>query len=141
MAFLVSYTCAVSNKTISGFLDKKICSIISLLLLVFIGLRMICEAFPKRDDNLDSFNIISSKEAIIVGLALALDNTGSYISSGLISYRPFMISIPYFVISFIIFYFSNFITKFTSKLNIDNKAAIISGVLMIALGLTQLLNQ
>ena len=102
---------------------------------------MICEAFPKRDDNLDSFNIISSKEAIIVGLALALDNTGSYISSGLISYRPFMISIPYFVISFIIFYFSNFITKFTSKLNIDNKAAIISGVLMIALGLTQLLNQ
>lgn len=141
MAFLVSYICAVSGKAMSSFLNEKTCSIISASLLVFMGSRMIYQAFQNRDDNLDKFNIISDKEAITVGIALALDDVGSSISSGLIGYGPFMISIPYFVISFIIFYLANFSTKFTSKLNIDNKATIISGVLMIALGLAQLLTQ
>lgn len=141
MAFLVSYICAVSGKAMSSFLNEKTCSVISVSLLVFMGLRMIYEAFRKKDDNLDKSNIISNKEAITVGIALSLDDVGSSISSGLIGYGPFMISIPYFIISFIIFYLANFSTKFTSKLNIDNKATIISGILMIALGLTQLLNQ
>lgn len=140
MTFIVSYIFAVSGKSMSIFLNEKTCSIISVSLLVFMGLRMIHQAFEKRDDNLDKFNIISNKEAITIGIALSLNDVGSSINYGLIGYNPFMISAPYFVISFIIFYLATFSTKFTSKLNIDNNTTIISGILMISLGLAQLLN-
>jgi putative Mn2+ efflux pump MntP len=138
MAFAVSFVSSLSGGIISHFLNERICTIISMLLLVSMGLRMIYQSFSEKDDNdLEKYNVISNKEAITVGIILALDDVGSSVSSGLIGYGPFMVSMPYFVISFIIFSLANYGAGFVSKLNIGKKATIVSGILMILMGALQ----
>ena len=138
MAFIVSFISSLLGGIISHFLNENTCTLISVFLLVFMGSRMIYEAYKKNDSDLEKYNIISNKEAIIVGTALAIDDVGSSVSSGLIGYGPFMVSLPYFIISFIIFFFANYGSRFIRKLNIGKKAAVISGFLMISIGILQL---
>jgi putative Mn2+ efflux pump MntP len=138
MAFAVSYISSLSGSVIAGFLNEEICTILSICILVFMGLTMIYQSFAKKDEDLEKFNIITNKEAITVGTLLALDDVGTSVSSGLVGYGAFMVSMPFFVISFIIFFLANFGTRFTSRLNIGKKATIVSGVLMIIMGLLRL---
>lgn len=138
MAFAVSFVSALSGDYISNFLNENTCNILSMLLLVIMGLRMIHQSFRKKEESLEKYSVISNKEAITVGIILALDDVGSSVSSGLIGYSAFMVSIPFFVISFIFFFLANFSTRFISRLNIGKKATIVSGILMILLGILRL---
>lgn len=138
MAFAVSFVSALSGDIISGFLSQQMCTVISMSLLIFMGSRMIYQAFRKKDEDLDKYNIISNKEAIAVGTVLALDDVGSSVSSGLIGYGAFMVSLPFFVISFIIFSLANYGGKFVRRLNIGKKATVVSGILMILMAVFQL---
>jgi putative Mn2+ efflux pump MntP len=139
MAFTVSYVASLSGSIAARFLNEETCTILSVAILTFMGARMIYESFAKKEEEDPKlYNIISNKEAITVGTLLALDDVGSSVSSGLVGYGPFMVSAPFFLISFIIFFLANFGTKFTSKLNIGRKATIISGALMIVMALLRL---
>jgi putative Mn2+ efflux pump MntP len=102
MAFLVSFVSSLSGDFISRFLNDKTCAILGFAILALMGSNMIYKAFRKKDDNedLEKYNIISNKEAITVGTLLALDDVGSSVSSGLIGYGAFMVSMPFFIISF-----------------------------------------
>ena len=139
IAFVVSFISAISGGILSHFLNEQTASIISMLLLVFMGARMIYQSlFNKKDDQLEIVRIIGYKESITVGTVLALDDVGSSVSSGLIGYGPFIVSLPYFIVSFIIFFLANYGTSFFLKLNIGKKATIIAGVLMILMGILRL---
>lgn len=139
MAFAVSFISSLSGGAISHFLNENTCTILSMSILILMGLRMIYHSFDKKDNNdLKKYNIITNTEAITVGILLALDDIGSSVSSGLLGYGPIMVSLPYFIISFIIFFLANYGTKFTAKLNIGRKATIISGIMMILMGILQL---
>jgi putative Mn2+ efflux pump MntP len=139
MAFVVSYVSTISGSIAARFLNERTCTILSVAILTFMGARMIYEAFSKKEEEDPKlYNIISNKEAITVGTLLALDDVGSSVSSGLVGYGPVIVSLPFFIISFIIFFLANYGTKFTSKLNIGRKATIVSGALMIVLGLLRL---
>ena len=140
MAFAVSFVSSLSASIVSRFLEEKTCTFISVSLLVFMGSRMIYQSFRRNDIDLERYGTISYKEAITVGTVLAIDDVGSSVSSGLIGYGPFIVSIPYFIISFIIFFLANYGSKFVRKLNIGQKYTMISGLLMILMGILQLIN-
>lgn len=138
MAFAISFVSSLSGGIISNYLSEETCTLISVVLLVSMGLRMIYQSFRTKDKDLEKYSIISNKEAIAVGTILAIDDVGSSVSSGLIGYGPFMVSLPYFIISFIIFFLANYGSNFVRKLNIGGKATLISGFLMILMGILQL---
>jgi len=138
LAFIVSFLSSLLGQFISYFLNDTECSIISMFLLVLMGTRMIYTSFSKKKNN-DSNNIkeLEYKEALYVGIALALDDISSSVSSALIGYSPFMVSFPYFIISLIIFFSGNYSVKFITKLNLGNKPTIAAGALMIFIGISQ----
>jgi putative Mn2+ efflux pump MntP len=138
LAFIVSYLASLFGQLISYFFNDKECSIISMILLILMGTRMIYTSFSKKNDNeLNKVNELNYKEALSIGIALALDDISSSVSSALIGYSPFMVSFPYFIISLAIFFSGNYVLKFVTKLNIGNKPTIIAGVLMILIGISQ----
>lgn len=138
LAFIVSFLASFSGQFISYFLSDNECSIISMLLLVLMGTRMIYTSFSKKKNNdLNSLKELNYKEALSVGIALALDDVGSSVSSGLIGFSPFMISLPYFIISLAIFFSGNYALNFITKLNLGNKPTIVAGLLMILIGISQ----
>jgi putative Mn2+ efflux pump MntP len=141
MAFLVSFASSLSGEYVSAFFNEETCAVLSCVILVLMGSHIIYRSFRKEEENDDfnKYNIISNKEAITVGVILALDDVGSSVSSGLVGHGAFMVSIPFFIISFIMFFLANFGTRFTSKLKIGRKANAAAGVLMIIMGLLRLL--
>ncbi|WP_160680004.1 manganese efflux pump [Clostridium sp. C8-1-8] len=139
LAFFVSYLAAFLGDILSSFLSDTVCSIVSMAILIFMGIKMIYKSFKGKDSSDIEINSINYKEAISIGIVLALDDVGSSISSSLIGHSSFMIAFPYFIISMIIFILSDYGTKFFSKLKIGRKATIVSGAIMILMGLLQLI--
>lgn len=138
LAFIVSFIAALSGQLLSNFLSDDECSIISMLLLTLMGIKMIYSSFfNKKDDNLNNVREIGYKEAFSIGVALALDDVSSSVSSALLGYNAFLISLPYFLISLIIFLSGNYALKFISKVNVGNKPTLIAGILMILIGVSQ----
>ncbi|MGK0467047.1 manganese efflux pump MntP [Clostridium sp.] len=137
LAFAVSFVASLSGQFISHFLSVEICSIISMLLLVFMGVKMIYSSVYKNNTDFHRYKELEYKEAFTVGAALAFDDIGSSISAALIGYSPFMISFPFFIISLGIFFLGNYALKYTTKFNLGNKPTIVAGGLMILLGISQ----
>ncbi len=138
LAFAVSFIASLSGQFISTFLNDEECSIISMLLLVLMGIKMIYSSLSKKqNDNFDKVKELSYKDAFSIGIALALDDVSSSVSSALIGYSAFMVSLPYFIISLAIFFSGNFALRFITKLNIGNKPTILAGLLMIIIGISQ----
>jgi putative Mn2+ efflux pump MntP len=142
-AFLVSYLSGLSGEFISKFLTEETSAVIAFGILVLMGANMIYHAFKKDHETEASeeaakLNVVSNKEAIIVGTILALDDVGSSVSSGLIGHGPFMIAFPFFILSFIMFFLANYGARYTSKWKIGKKATAISGTIMILLGILRL---
>lgn len=139
LAFSVSLISSLFGHFVSNFLSEEACSIISMLLLVLMGARMIFSCFSKKKNIvLNREKELEYKETFSVGAALAFDDIGSSVSSALIGYSPFMISFPFFIISLAIFFFGNYAIKYTTKYNLGDKPTIVAGVLMIILGISQI---
>lgn len=138
LAFIVSYLAALFGQLISQYLNETECTIISMLLLVLMGIRIIYTSFSKNKNNdLSMIKELNYKEALSIGIALALDDISSSVSSALVGYSAFMTSFPYFIISLVIFFSSNYTLKFITKFNLGNKPTIIAGILMILIGIFQ----
>jgi putative Mn2+ efflux pump MntP len=139
LAFIVSFIASLSGQFISSFLSDEECSVVSMLLLVLMGIKMIYTSFSKgkNSHDLNKVKELGYKEAFSIGIALAFDDISSSVSSALIGYSAFMVSFPYFIISLVIFFFGNYALKFVTKLNVGNKPTIIAGVLMIMIGILQ----
>lgn len=140
LAFAVSFVSSLTGVIVSKYIGDDTAAIISMFLLSGMGIRMIYEAFHESEDEgkINSIKVIGYKEAFLVGIVLALDDVPSSISSGLVGYDAFMVSMPYFVISFLIFFLGNYGIKFFTKLKIGKKANIIAGSLMIIMGISQI---
>lgn len=136
LAFIVSYISALFGQLISYFLSDTQSAFISMLLLVLMGIRIIYTSFSKKNHNdLNNVKDLSFKEALSVGIALAIDDVSSSVSSALIGYGAFMTSFPYFIISLVIFFSSNYTGRFFTKFNFGNKPTIVAGILMILIGI------
>ncbi|GKU27622.1 manganese efflux pump MntP family protein [Clostridium folliculivorans] len=138
IAFFVSYIAAISGSIISSFLSDNVCTMLSVIILVVMGSKMIIKSIIEKDEDEYKVKNIKYSEVISIGLVLALDDVGSSVSSGLSGYSAFAISLPYFIISIMIFMLSDYGTRLFGKLKIGKKATIISGAVMILMGLLEL---
>lgn len=149
MAFAVSFISSFSGGIISQFLSEDVCSVLSMLLLSYMGLKLMLTPYIKNKDHtmskneyaigIDKSNSLSYREAISVGTALALDDIGGSVSIGLIGYNPFMVGLAFFIVSYLIFLSGNYIIKFASKLKLGNKPTLIAGLVLIIIGISQVI--
>ena len=161
ITFAISYLAAISGTMISDSVGKHFSSILALLIFVAIGVWMILEQYLKqrRNKNLeqnDDANIleilsnpekadmdhskhIDFKEATLLGIALSLNNVGGGLSAGMIGLNSFLVGILSAVLSFAALWAGNYVADFFVSRNISDRAAVVGGILMIAIGIGQVL--
>ena len=164
ITFFISYFAAFSGTMITGFFGKQLSSIIAMLLLAAIGSYMILEQYIRRvkkdpDEEADRENAssilqvlvkpenadmdrskhIDFKEATILGIALSINNVGGGLSAGMMGLSSLLVGLLSAVISFMALWSGNYIAEFFIKWNISNKATVVAGLVLIAIGINQVM--
>lgn len=163
ITFIISSFAAFLGATISGLIDKKLCSYISMFLLIIIGLWIIIDSQIKKRKNsvestttkksknlltildkpecadLDNSKEIDFKEATLLGVALSINNIGGGISAGMIGLNSFYVGLLSAIISFLALFTGNYLTKIFNKFDFGSKTTIISGIILILIGIKQIL--
>ncbi len=161
ITFVISFLAAFSGKTISGALGRQFSSIIAMVLLTAIGSWMILEPYVKkwRSENrsrknsqnisdillnpehadMDNSKHIDFKEATLLGIALSLNNVGGGLSAGMLGLDAFLVGFLSAVLSFVALWAGNYVSAFFIRLNIADKATVVAGLLLIAIGIEQIL--
>jgi putative sporulation protein YtaF len=93
---------------------------------------------PENAD-LDDSKHIDFKEATVLGVALSINNVGGGLSAGMIGLNSFLVGFLSAVLSFVALWAGNYVAEFFIRRNISNKAAVVGGILLIAIGIEQLL--
>lgn len=158
ITFIISLIAACTGSKISHILGNKFASIFSMLILVVVGLSIMLEpTFTKKknakkdktslshvlnnpeDADMDNSLNIDFKEATILGIALSINNIGGGISAGMIGLNYIFVGFFSAIISYISLWLGNYLTAFLSRWNLKDKAAIISGIMLILIGIKQIL--
>jgi putative sporulation protein YtaF len=162
ITFIISSLAAFSGSFISKMLNKNTASIISMVLLIIIGLWIIIEPYThknkKESDDIDiknsniydilvnpekadkdKSNDIDFKEATFLGIALSINNVGGGLSAGMIGLNAFFVGFFSAVISFLALFAGNYITDFFKRWNLEKRATILSGLILILIGIKQVL--
>ncbi len=163
ITFIISGFAAFSGTLITGVLSKQWASVISMLLLTAIGLWIIVEPYMKRSSSFlkafqqesgasiwhimmkpekadkDDSKHLDFKEATVLGIALSINNIGGGLGAGMIGLNSFWVGFFSAVISFLALWGGNYITDYFTRWNIGNKATVIAGLVLIAIGLEQIL--
>ena len=160
---VISSFAAFSGTMISGFVSKRFSSIIAMSLLTAIGLWMIAEPYLKKDNespgdsgqengknvlrimmkpeyaDKDHSKHIDFKEATVLGVALSINNIGGGISAGMIGLSPFWVGLLSAVINFLALWTGNYIAGIFTAWNLSQKATVVAGIILIAIGIEQII--
>ena len=163
ITFVISFFAAYSGSIISAIVSKQLSSVIAMLLLTAIGLWMILEPYLRKGNNstseslqdnkthfghvlidphkadMDNSKHIDFKEATFLGIALSINNVGGGISAGMIGLNSFWAGLFSAVHSFISLWAGNYVAEFFIKWNLSKKAAVVAGLLLIAIGIEQII--
>jgi putative sporulation protein YtaF len=163
ITFFISFMAAYSGTILSGILSKQMSSVIAMLLLAAIGSWMILEPYIKKSDHhakepnrenktgvlevlvkpekadMDNSRHIDFKEATLLGIALSINNVGGGVSAGIIGLNSFWVGLLSAVLSFLALWSGNYIAEFFVKWNIADKAAVVAGIVLIAIGIEQII--
>jgi len=163
ITFVISFFAALSGTMISGVMSKQLSSLIAMLLLTFIGVWMIAEPYLKKDygcagesigsdkkkashvllhpehADLDGSKHIDFKEATLLGIALSINNIGGGLSAGMIGLNSFWVGLLSAVLSFLALWAGNYIADFFIRWNLSQKASVVAGVILIAIGIEQVI--
>lgn len=160
ITFFIATLAALAGSRISSFFDEGVSSMISMLLLAGIGIWIIREQFVKPRDNAgdkqagnkkallnilrkpeyadaDGSKEIDFKEAAVLGIALSLDNIGGGFSAGMMGLNMFYMGLMSGLVSFLALWTGNYISVYLNKYGLGKKAAVISGIALILIGLKQ----
>lgn len=161
ITFFISGFSTYCGSALSGLINPKICSVFSMLLLSGIGIWFIADFYiknmskkkrPDKDSDKTVINIITDpedpdidnskdidfKEAAFLGISLSLNNIGGSLSAGMIGLSGLLIGFLSAAISFLTLLAGNYLTDLFIKINLSKKAVIVSGLIMIAIGIKQL---
>ena len=161
ITFVISYNAAYSGTVMAGYLGKRFCSFLAMLILSGIGSYLIYRQYLKKmcqgefvqdsrkgichillkpeNADMDNSKHIDFKEATLLGIALSINNVGGGVSAGMIGLSPFWVGFLSALLSFVALWAGNHIAAFFIKWNLSNKATIAAGVLLIAIGIEQIL--
>jgi putative sporulation protein YtaF len=161
ITFVISSLSAFSGTIISSAFGKEISVYISMILLCIIGIWIIFGDYLSKilrrvkirneskkasihgilrnpeNADVDNSKFIDFKEATLLGVALSLNNIGGGLSAGMIGLNSFFIGILSALVSFLALWSGNYITAFFKKWNLDNKATVVSGIILIIIGIKQ----
>ncbi len=160
ITFVISYLAAYSGKAVSGSLGTRLSSILAMVILTSIGSWMILEPYIKKlwenRSESDSRNIgdillspekadkdnskhIDYKEATLLGIALSLNNVGGGLSAGILGVDALLVGFLSALLSFAALWAGNYVSAFFVRLHIAEKATVIAGLILIAIGIEQIL--
>ena len=163
ITFVISFFAVLLGGIVSEYLPKQVTSVIAMLLLTAIGLWMILEPYLRRKNHaiiesdrgnkksvfhvllnpenadMDKSKHIDFKEATLLGFALSINNVGGGVSAGMIGLNSFWVGLLSAVLSFLALWLGNYIAEVFIKLNVTNKATVVAGLLLIAIGIEQIL--
>jgi putative sporulation protein YtaF len=163
ITFVVSACAVASGTKLSGFLGKRDTSVAAMLLLTTIGSWMIFEEYVRKDAtdtakteakksrsilgvflkpanaDMDDSRSIEFKEATVLGIALSINNVGGGLSAGMIGLSPFWIGLLSAILSFVALWAGNFIAEYCTRHSFSKRPALVAGLLLIAIGITQIL--
>lgn len=163
ITFFISASAAYSGSVLSSVLNKQISSFISMLLLILIGLWIIFGDLIKKRSNpantfirgkrnniyhilkkpetadMDDSKTIDYKEATFLGIALSVNNVGGGLSAGMIGLNTLFVGFLSAVISFLSLWAGNYVTEFFNRWGFGNKATVLSGIVLIIIGMKQML--
>lgn len=160
ITFVISSLSAFSGTFISSILSKRIGAILSMLMLTIIGLWIILEPIIKARNQIDNsiknknliYNILENpesadidnskdidfKEATFLAIALSINNIGGSLSAGIIGLSPCFVGVFSAVLSFVALWSGNYLTAFLNRYKIGNKAVMLSGIVLIIIGIKQI---
>jgi putative sporulation protein YtaF len=162
ITFIISSLAAFSGSIASKLLNKNTASIISMVLLIGIGLWIIIEPYihkvkietddidsnstniydilvnPEKADK-DKSKDIDFKEATFLGIALSINDVGGGLSAGMIGLNFLFVGLFSATISFLALFAGNYITEFFKRWNLEKRATIFSGLILILIGIKQVL--
>ena len=163
ITFIFSSLSAFSGSILSKTLNHTVSSVLSMLMLVFIGLWIMLEPYfnkkrlvsVKNKDpykniiyniliepesaDVDHSKDINFKEATFLGIALSLNNIGGGLSAGMIGLNAFFVGFFSALLSFLALWAGNYLTEFLSKLNLTKGVNLIAGLLLILIGIKQIM--
>lgn len=93
---------------------------------------------PEKADR-DNSKHIDFKEATLLGIALSLNNVGGGLSAGILGVNAFLVAFLSAVLSFVALWAGNYVSALFIRLNIAEKATIVAGLVLIAIGIEQIL--
>lgn len=151
MSCLGTFGAMMFGKAIYHLVPKHLTNSLGSIVLICLGLWSLYEAFKTNNKNSyeqimdepdkidkDNSGIIDTKEALVLGLALAVNNIGMGIGASITGINLWITSLLTFVFSFVFIplgiflgqkYFSSLIGKF---------ASILSGIIIICLAIYEL---
>jgi putative sporulation protein YtaF len=157
LTFLVSAASAFAGRLLPGVMDGGLCKWIGMSLFVAMGIWFIADPFIKRRkkrrdeggiigilENPEAADANRSKdidfrEATMLGIALSIDNAGGSLTAGIIGLDPLLIGLLSAVFGFGALLLTRFISPFLRKLNLGNVAPLVSGGVLILIGIVQVL--
>jgi len=92
---------------------------------------------PQHAD-MDNSKHIDFKEGTLLGIALSINNVGGGLSAGMIGLNSFWVGLLSAVLSFLALWAGNYVAELFVKLNIAKRAAVVAGLLLIAIGIEQI---
>jgi putative sporulation protein YtaF len=160
ITFVISFGSAFSGAAALGSLGTQAASVIAMGLLVAIGSWMVLqtrkqawheEKPPERGTaspwtvllkphhaDSDASKHIDLKEGTVLGIALSINNIGGGLSAGIIGVNPFLVGLLSALVSFVALWAGNYTAEFFVKRRVTEKAAVVGGALLIAIGIKQL---
>lgn len=162
ITFFISMLSAASGTFILSILNKRICSILSMVMLITMGLWIILQHFLKRRNLYHSKNVnrnksliwnilsnpecadvdkskdINFKEATFLGIALSINNIGGSLSAGTIGLNSYFVGLFSAIVSFVALWSGNYLTIYLNRYNIENKSIMLSGIILIVIGIKQI---
>ena len=159
ITFVISFFAASSGAAAIGYFGTEAASVLAMVFLVAIGSWMILQAQkpawreekvsrngkaslwsvllkPHRAD-VDKSRHIDFKEGTVLGIALSINNIGGGLSGGIVGVNPFLVALLSALVSFIALWAGNYMAEFFIRGNITEKAGVVGGALLIAIGIKQ----
>ena len=143
--FMIVLVCSTIAILVGHFLSLLFSPAFSVLLgsslLIMLGIYNIYKGVKKSNTfvnfDIDNSNYIDNKEAVVLGLAVAVDASCVSMGAGIIGYISFIL--PVFMAVFHTFFVNcgNFVAKsVVERLNVpSNVLSIFSGILLILIGI------
>jgi len=152
ITFIISTASASSGAFVAGSLGTKAASVTAMVLLVALGFWLILRGWKKPKHPHHSWNTnlwaifdtdlskhIDFKEGTILGIALSINNIGGGLSAGMIGINAYFVGLLSAILSFVALWAGNHLADFFIRRHIADKAAVISGFLLIAIGIKQVI--